>query len=130
MEVTKDGQRWEVGTADDVAWITESSRFGCSVTTAIPPVFEAYATFHPVEGQRWDEVEHALVDVLRQYTSEPRWWLGYLETGVNDLVFPQAPRVQLYAQWPYVLVRAGAEQALAWRRASSVQRPATGHSPT
>jgi hypothetical protein len=31
-------------------------------------------------------------------------------------VFPDAPRVNLYSSWPYVLVQAGPEQAAAWRR--------------
>jgi hypothetical protein len=47
---------------------------------------------------------------------DQRWWQGYLDTGVDDIVFPDAPRVTLYAGWHYVLVEAGPEQAAAWRR--------------
>ncbi|OBK20595.1 hypothetical protein A5634_12665 [Mycobacterium asiaticum] len=32
-------------------------------------------------------------------------------------MFPDAPKVTLYADWSYVLVQAGAEQAAHWRRA-------------
>ncbi|MDQ3477441.1 MAG: hypothetical protein M3492_14235 [Actinomycetota bacterium] len=41
--------------------------------------------------------------------------MGYLDTGAHDIVFPQAPKVSLYADWHYVLVEAGPEQALIWR---------------
>jgi hypothetical protein len=32
------------------------------------------------------------------------------------VIFPDAPRATLYANWPYVLVWAGPEQAVNWRR--------------
>ena len=31
------------------------------------------------------------------------------------MIFPDAARVRLYSDWPYVLIEAGPEQALAWR---------------
>jgi hypothetical protein len=43
------------------------------------------------------------------------WWLGYLDTGATDIVFPDAPRLRLYQDWPYVFVQAGPKQALTWR---------------
>lgn len=43
MDVTKDGRRWRIGTADDVAWLADRTTYGLSITTAIPPVFAAYA---------------------------------------------------------------------------------------
>jgi hypothetical protein len=42
--------------------------------------------------------------------------LGYLDTGADDIVFPDAPKVTLYAGWHYVLVEAGPEQAATWRQ--------------
>src|SRR2546427_12500085 len=42
-------------------------------------------------------------------------WLGYLDTGAHDIVFPLAPKLSLYWGWPYLLVEAGPEQALTWR---------------
>jgi hypothetical protein len=43
------------------------------------------------------------------------WWLGYLETGASDVVFSDVERVMLYADWGYVLIEAGPEQAARWR---------------
>ena len=41
---------------------------------------------------------------------------GYLDTGGSDVVFADAPRVTPYAaDWRYVLVSAGQEQAARWR---------------
>jgi hypothetical protein len=42
--------------------------------------------------------------------------MGYLDTGADDIVFPDAPKVTLYASWEYVLVEAGPEQAATWRQ--------------
>jgi hypothetical protein len=39
------------------------------------------------------------------------WRIG----TARDIVFPHAPKVSLYWDWPYVLVQAGPEQALTWR---------------
>ena len=41
MEVVRDGRSWRIGTAGDVAWIAGRTAPGVSITTAIPPVFEA-----------------------------------------------------------------------------------------
>ncbi|MEU7847667.1 hypothetical protein AB0B69_09700 [Micromonospora parva] len=111
----RDGQSWRIGTADDVAWIAGHTTHGPSVTAAIPPVFEAYATFHPPHGIGVDVHERAVVDGLAARTPEQQWWLGYLDTGAHDIVFPGAPTVTLYWGWSYLLVEAGPEQALTWR---------------
>ncbi|MEV4626520.1 hypothetical protein AB0J90_09575 [Micromonospora sp. NPDC049523] len=115
VDVTRDGQSWRIGTADEVAWLAGQTTQGLSITTAIPPVFDAYATFYPPDGVGYPAHERAVVDVLVKHTPEQPWWLGYLETGAHDIVFPRAPRVSLYWNWPYVLVEAGPEQALNWR---------------
>ena len=115
MVVAKDGQQWRIGTAEDVAWIARHTKRGLSVTTAIPPVFDAYATFYAADGVGWGEHERAVVEVLAAHTPEQPWWLGYLDTGAHDVVFPSSPRASLYWDWPYVLVEAGPEQALTWR---------------
>ncbi len=114
MDVTKDGRSWRIGTASEVAWLTGRPQ-GFSITTAIPPVFEAYATFYEPRGVDVEVHERAVVDVLTNHTPDQPWWLGYLDTGAHDVVFPLAPRVSLYWDWPYVLVEAGPDQALAWR---------------
>ena len=59
--------------------------------------------------------ERAVVEHLVDLSGDQPWWLGYLDTGATDVVFPDAPMVSLYTDWDYVLVEAGPEQALTWR---------------
>jgi len=116
-----DGRTWRIGTDADVAWINEGTSLGRTINAAIPPVFDAYATVMVPYG---DPVSHraerdkharALLALLRGQSPDPPWWLGYLDTGVDDIVFPDAPMVTLYSGWRYVLVEAGPDQAAAWR---------------
>jgi hypothetical protein len=116
-EVVRDGKHWPIGTAADVAWIAAGTTFDTTITSAIPAVFDAYATLVLPEGGTGQEPhDEAVLSVLRAHSVDRQWWLGYLETGADDVVFPEAPRVSLYADWPYVLVQAGPEQAATWRR--------------
>jgi hypothetical protein len=115
VNVTKDGRKWRIGTAAEVAWIAGHTTEGSSITVAIPPIFAAYATTYRTDEVPVAVYEHAVVDDLAGHTPEQPWWLAYLETGAHDIVFPLAPRVPLYWHWPYVLVEAGPEQALTWR---------------
>ncbi|GAA0811507.1 hypothetical protein [Spirilliplanes yamanashiensis] len=115
MEVVKDGRAWRIGTLADAGVLAGYSDMGLTVAAAVPPVFEAYATFHLPDGADVGVHERAVVRVLDACTRPQPWWLGFLETGAHDVVFPDAPRVRLYWDWPYVLVRAGPEQALSWR---------------
>lgn len=111
-----DDASWQIGGRSQVDWIAENSRPGKTIATAIPPLFGAYATVVvPGEPQDKQISDAALLSVLREQSSPQLWWLGYLETGVADLVFPDAPRVPLYAGWPYVLVQAGPDEAATWR---------------
>lgn len=112
---TSDGRTWRIGTAGDVGWIAGHTTPGLSVTAAIPPVFDAYATCHPPDGVSLQAHEHAVVRELAAVTPDQPWWLGYLDTGAHDIVFPYAAKVSLYGGWSYVLVEAGPEQALTWR---------------
>lgn len=112
--VHRDGRSWRLGGASDVDWLGDRPN-GCTVETAVPLVFEAYATSSRPEAASAPAHERAVVDRLLAHTGPQPWWLGYLDTGAHDVVFPSAPRVQLYWGWPYVLVQAGPEQALAWR---------------
>jgi hypothetical protein len=116
MKLGKNGRSWRIGSHDIVAWIAGHTAQGNSVTTAIPAMFNAYATFHPADGIETQAHEAAVVQELMGRTPDQPWWLGYLDTGAHDIVFPHAPRVFLYWEWPYVLVEAGPEEALTWRK--------------
>ncbi len=111
-----DETTWQIGSSGDVAWIAANTGPGRTIATAIPPIFNAYATV-TVPGEDSDKrvSDEALLGLLRAQGPPQAWWLGYLETGASDVVFPNAPRVPLYASWPYVLVKAGPDQAATWR---------------
>ncbi|MGX6606559.1 hypothetical protein ACWKSP_31215 [Micromonosporaceae bacterium Da 78-11] len=115
VDVTKDGRGWRIGTSADVDWLAGRTEQGVSISTVMPLVFDAYATFHTPEGAVFEAQERAVVDELVRHSPGQPWWLGYLDTGAHDVVFPEVPRVRLYWDWPYVLVQAGPEQALTWR---------------
>ncbi|GAA2562358.1 hypothetical protein GCM10010435_38050 [Winogradskya consettensis] len=104
-----------IGAARDVDWLAGQTVPGRTVTTAIPRIFEDYATFErPAEVPIIDH-ERAVVAELTRYAGGQPWWLGFLETGAHDVVFGEAPRVLLYWEWPYVLVQGGPGEALTWR---------------
>jgi hypothetical protein len=124
-EVVCDGRSWRLGTAAEVEWINAGTPTGLTVTSAIPPVFDDYATVviprHEESGQpRHDQ---AVITVLKSHALDQKWWLGYLQRGVSDVIFPYAPTVSLYSRWSYVLVQAGPEQAANWRQ--SDEKPLT-----
>lgn len=115
------GRSWRIGTDDEVAWIAQGTSPGLTITAAIPPVFDAYATIVLPEGSADTERHNRAVLALLAGPPGERWWLGYLNTGADDLVLPgvrmaDLPTVTLYSQWDYVLVEAGRKQAAAWRR--------------
>jgi hypothetical protein len=111
----RDGSTWSIGTDAEVAWIAEGTSIGRTVAAAIPPVFEAYATVMVAYGDERICHDRAVLALLAEQSPDQRWWLGYLDTGVDDIVFPDAPKVILYTGWRYVLVEAGPEQVAAWR---------------
>ena len=113
----RDGSTWRIGTDAEVTWIETGTSTGLAITAAIPPVFEAYATVVlPEEGDGQDKRDQAVIALLSGQSAGQPWWLGYLDTGADDIVFRDAPMVTLYAGWHYVLVEAGPEQAATWRR--------------
>lgn len=120
------GHSWRIGTDAEVAWIARGTSPGLAITAAIPPVFGAYATIVlPDNGADRKPHNRAMLALLEEEPAGPRWWLGYLSGGADDLVFPGAamaglPKVTLYAQWDYVLVEAGPRQAATWRRNGSL----------
>lgn len=40
----RDGHSWRVGTQLDVGWTVDATVTGLAITSAIPPVYDAYAT--------------------------------------------------------------------------------------
>ena len=128
MEVsrTKDGRAWRIGTDAEVAWTRENTSVSRAITSAIPPVFEAYATLElpgsgEHDGQSWreDEDRHAaaVLAVLAERATAQPWWLGYLDTGAVDVIFDDVRKVTLFPTHDYVLIEAGPEQAGSWRAA-------------
>lgn len=116
----RDDSKWRIGTDADVAWITNATSTDRTITSAIPPVFDAYATVVlPERGEGQDTHDQAVLGLLSEQSANQLWWLGYLDTGADDIVFPGAPMVTLYAGWHYVLVEAGPQQAATWRRPGS-----------
>jgi hypothetical protein len=117
VRVARDGGTWRIGTRATVAWIDEGTSIGRTITSAIPAVFEAYATVVlPERGEGQDAHDQAVLELLTAQSPEQLWWLGYLDTGADDTVFPAAPMVTLYSGWRYVLVEAGPQQAATWRQ--------------
>jgi hypothetical protein len=113
----KDGREWRIGTDTDVAWIHEATAPGLTITSAIPPAFAAYATIVVPDQDAGRSANLDLVlRLLRQWSGDQPWWLGYLDTGADNVVFPDARRITLYSGWRYVLMQAGPDEALRWRR--------------
>ena len=92
VAVDKDGRSWRIGTADDVAWIAGHTIDGLTVTNAIPPRFDAYATFYQPEGADITLHERTVVDILNAHTAEQPWWLGYLEPVPTTWSSTPSPR--------------------------------------
>lgn len=122
---TKDGRAWRIGLGAETAWIRENTEPGLGITSAIPRLFEAYATLElPGTGEHdpasWLEEpsrhDAAVLAVLSEHTAARPWWLGYLETGLGaETIFYDVPKVTLYSDWHYVLIEAGPEPAGRWR---------------
>jgi hypothetical protein len=124
-EFDRDGRRWRIGAATDVEWINTATEVGVTITSAIPPIFDDYATIViPLSiEQGLPRHDDAVIAVLAEHSPDQSWWLGYLDRGSSDTVFREAPKVRLYADWPYVLVQAGPDQAVRWRQNSSIGCP-------
>ena len=45
VEIAKDGHSWRIGTRAQIGWIANGTSIDQTITSAIPPVFAAYATF-------------------------------------------------------------------------------------
>jgi hypothetical protein len=79
---SRDGSTWRIGTDTEAAWIADSTSTGLTITAAIPPVFEAYATVVlPDRGEGQDKHDRAVLGLLSGQSAGQPWWLGYLDTG-------------------------------------------------
>lgn len=51
-----------------------------------PPVFDSYATVVlPYGGEAQDQPDRAVLGLLREQSARQPWWLGYLDTGADDI---------------------------------------------
>jgi hypothetical protein len=116
-QVLKDGRSWRLGTSADAAWVNEGISAGPTIASAVPPIYESYCTLEVPENHTAELARHeqAVIELLTEQTPDQPWWLGYLDTGASDIVFPYAPRTIMYYGYGYVLVEAGPQQAASWR---------------
>jgi hypothetical protein len=117
-QVSRDGREWRLATASHVAFISSAASSGTAIGHTIPPIYASYCFLElPQRRERAELSEHerAVIELLRQETDQQPWWLGYLDTGAHDVVFPYAPRTIPFYGHQYVLVEAGPRQAATWR---------------
>jgi hypothetical protein len=116
--VLKHGRTWRLGQSGEAAWINDAISPGATITSAIPPLFDSYCTVELPRSHdpaQLDQHEQTVIALLTEHTPQQSWWLGYLDTGASDVVFPYAPRTTIYSHYGYVLVEAGAREAAEWR---------------
>jgi hypothetical protein len=125
--VHRDGRDWRLATDADVEWINAGTSPGMTITSSVPPGFDAYCTIVPPGPDQEDDQrvghQQAVIEVLTAHTADRPWWLGYLDTGASDVVFPYAPRTTLYYGYGYVVVEAGPRQAAQWRDRDGFDEP-------
>jgi hypothetical protein len=73
----RDGSTWRTGVGAEVAWIADGTSTGQTITAAIPPVFDAYATAVP-PGSDAEQEQHdrAVSALLSGHSAGQPWWLG------------------------------------------------------
>jgi hypothetical protein len=114
-EVLKDGRQWRLGGDAEVAWINDGTPANAAIAAAVPRVFASYCTLQlpPNRDRSRPGYERSVIEFLAEQTEPQPWWLGYLG-GVDEVVFPYAPRTTIYGH-EYVLVQAGPQEAARWR---------------
>jgi hypothetical protein len=73
----------------------DATTVGPAIDSAIPLVFEAYATVvlpNDVTGR--ERHDRAVLAVLSKHSASQPWWLGYLDTGVDDVVFHRRAEIR------------------------------------
>jgi hypothetical protein len=116
--VLRDGRNWRLGTEADIAFIAAGANAGTPVGEMIRALYPSYCNLELPQSTNDEELvahEQAVIELLTNQTDQQAWWLGYLDTGSSDVVFPFAPRTSPFYGHQYVLVEAGPEQAATWR---------------
>ena len=91
----------QIGGDEEVGWIAARTEIGVSITSAVPAVFDSYATlFIPDDDESKRRSDTALVALLSAHSFDQTWWLRYLETEASDVVFSDSPAVRLYSDRP------------------------------
>ncbi len=124
MECVNAGRIWPFGTTADAAWLDHALGYaGHRAVTWFATAFEASCRLGlpavpVVDGLDQAAHDRAVVRLLSAFGAAS-WWLGYLDYGIGiNIVFDKAPRARIFS-WDYVLVRAGAREALSWRSSSA-----------
>jgi hypothetical protein len=80
VEIAKDGQSWRIGTKAQISWIANGTSIYQTITSAIPPVFAAYATFWESDDDSVSMTVYeqaVLSHLIEQTAADQPWWLGY-----------------------------------------------------
>ena len=67
----RDGRTWRIGDDAQVLWIQDGTSITKQITSAIPPVFDAYATLELPESwqEQQDRHDAAVIDLLTGHTA-------------------------------------------------------------
>ncbi|HEV2936547.1 MAG TPA: hypothetical protein VGY96_25795 [Streptosporangiaceae bacterium] len=77
VRLARDGSTWRIGTDAEVGWIASGTSMSRTITAAIPPVFDAYATV--VLPDRDDERKQrdlAVSALLSEHSAGQPWCLA------------------------------------------------------
>lgn len=116
--VSRDGREWRLGTEADISFITARASAGTPVGDMIRAIYPSHCTLElpqSIDDAELVAHEQTVIELLIKQTDQQPWWLGYLDTGASDVVFPFAPRTTPFYGHQYVLVEAGPRQAATWR---------------
>jgi hypothetical protein len=71
VERMRDDRAWRIGTEAEVAWITCGWSRGRTISVAVPPVFEDYATVaFPNTVEAWERHDRAILALLSQHSPD------------------------------------------------------------
>lgn len=107
----------------DLTWISSGTRPGDSIHSAVPPIFENYATIVVARDAEVRQAQHRAIGAVLESTKEAALWIGVIETGDPDDYLADAVRATLYANWPYHMKYISASTLLDHRNAHSERGP-------